>query len=549
MQHPAYNEERLVERAATGDADAFGELYRVHLDAIYRYIFFRVGNPSDAEDLTEQVFLNAWEAFPRYQQRGYPFTTWLYRIAHNVIIDHHRQQKPLLATPLSAQSDRPSKETPALDQVIEAEEATALASAVAQLPREQQQVLMLRFVEGLNHTEVARILAKSQGACRIIQHRALTTLNHMLRSTFIVVCLVLLGVGGFVYRAAHALPGDRLYGAKRTMERAQLVLLLSPVHDSRLRLDFATRRLNEVAALLKQDRATHIAQPLDDYIAELQAVTAMISDVSVVQQAELSQELLAVEAEHAAQLSAMIEIAPVTAHPALNRALVAAEAVRAHVQQTPVTPIEPTTPTIVPPTRQSIFTPTRRPVLAPVPSMSPTTVPQPTPGSVVSPGGVPTLPLPAPSVQTPPYATTATTTLPATATPPSRNAPVVEESAPTPLVPTLEPPTVAPPATVDAATPTMLPTPVVPTVPPTPTFPSFPSMPNMPPTPTMHPLPGMPDMPPTPTMHPHPTFPPPPPHPTMPPTPTWPPTPVMPTMPPPPTMPSFPSPPPPPPRP
>ncbi len=180
MPDSSQDGDALVERAIAGDADAFGELYLLHLDAIYRYVYYRVGNTNDAEDLTEQVFLKAWEALPGYKQRGNPFTSWLYRIAHNVVVDHHRRRKPTVSMPLSEKVDWESKQPTSLEQVIEAEEAASLAAAVAQLPEEQQQVIILRFVEGLNHSEVARILDKSQDACRVLQHRALVALNQLL---------------------------------------------------------------------------------------------------------------------------------------------------------------------------------------------------------------------------------------------------------------------------------------------------------------------------------------------------------------------------------
>jgi RNA polymerase sigma-70 factor (ECF subfamily) len=180
MPDSSRHEVTLVKRAVAGDADAFGELYLLHLDAIYRYVYYRVGDANDAEDLTEQVFLKAWKSLSRYKRRGNPFTSWLYRIAHNAVVDHYRRQKPTVSMPSSEKVDRESKQPTPLEQVIEAEEAAALATAVTQLSEEQQQVIILRFVEGLKHTEVARIINRREGACRMIQHRALTALNQLL---------------------------------------------------------------------------------------------------------------------------------------------------------------------------------------------------------------------------------------------------------------------------------------------------------------------------------------------------------------------------------
>ena len=177
------DEATLVKRAVAGDADAFGELYLLHMDAIYRYIYYRVANTDDAEDLAEQVFLNAWEALPGYEQRKYPFTSWLYRIAHNVVVDYHRRHKPTAPLPPPETVDWGEEQPTSLEQVIEAEEASALATAIAQLSEEQQQVIILRFIQGLKHAEVARIIGKSESACRVIQHRALTALNKLLSRT------------------------------------------------------------------------------------------------------------------------------------------------------------------------------------------------------------------------------------------------------------------------------------------------------------------------------------------------------------------------------
>lgn len=177
----AHDEAELVKQAKAGGREAFGELYMMHLDAIYRYVYFRVGDPHDSEDLTEQVFLKAWESLTGYKDYGHPFTSWLYRIAHNLIIDYHRRKK----TVPDANIDDPEKPEAIqphgmLNQIIDTEEASSLVSAIVRLPEEQQQVIILRFVEGMNHSEVARILNKSEGACRMIQNRALIALNQLL---------------------------------------------------------------------------------------------------------------------------------------------------------------------------------------------------------------------------------------------------------------------------------------------------------------------------------------------------------------------------------
>lgn len=183
MSDGSSNEIDLVRRAQADDADAFGELYLLHLDAIYRYIYFRVSDAHDAEDLTEQVFLKAWEALSSYEEQGYPFKSWLYRIAHNTVIDHHRRKKPTVPMSPIPEAELEHDQPTTLEKIIQAEESSILADAIAQLPEEQQQVIILRFIEGMRHAEIAKILNKSKGACRTIQYRAINALSGLLNKS------------------------------------------------------------------------------------------------------------------------------------------------------------------------------------------------------------------------------------------------------------------------------------------------------------------------------------------------------------------------------
>jgi RNA polymerase sigma-70 factor, ECF subfamily len=176
----AVSECDLVERAIAGDGDAFGELYRRHLDAIYRFVYYRVGEVKDAEDLTEQTFIKAWHALPGYHATGHPFASWLYRIAQNLVLDYHRKNKTDAAVTRDLETEWQTLQSNLLKQIIDAEEAGALAQAIGCLTEDQQQVILLRFVERLSHAEIALILDKSEGACRMLQNRALLTLNQIL---------------------------------------------------------------------------------------------------------------------------------------------------------------------------------------------------------------------------------------------------------------------------------------------------------------------------------------------------------------------------------
>jgi len=175
------NEGRLIERATAGDHDSFASLYTDYLDAIYRYVYYRTGDAQDAEDLTEQVFIKAWKALPNYKQAGVCFGNWLYRIAHNSIVDYHRRRKLINSDSFEQDGGfQDLAQEDALDTIISAENSALLARAIARLPEEYQQIIILRFIEGLGHAEIAVIMEKSEVACRGLQHRALASLNKLI---------------------------------------------------------------------------------------------------------------------------------------------------------------------------------------------------------------------------------------------------------------------------------------------------------------------------------------------------------------------------------
>jgi len=180
--HLPDDERNLVELAISGNADAFGELYLHYIDSIFRYFYFRVGDVEEAEDLSEQVFLKAWEALAYYKNLGFPFSSWLFRIAHNLVVDFHRKSKtiPHSLENLADEIENFDKQANTLSMVIEKDDKRELSKAISRLPEDQQQVIVLRFIEGLSHKEIARIMEKNEGACRMIQHRALSTLNRLI---------------------------------------------------------------------------------------------------------------------------------------------------------------------------------------------------------------------------------------------------------------------------------------------------------------------------------------------------------------------------------
>jgi RNA polymerase sigma-70 factor, ECF subfamily len=173
------DEQNLIARAKVGEAEAFGLLYDFYMPRIYRFVLVKVGHREEAEDLTHQTFLKAWEHIETYESRGYPFSSWLYRIARNSVIDHHRRSRSHI-------------NIDDLDYEIIAEEKNGahtldskigmemMLKAIFKLKDVEQDVLIMRFVEDLTHEEVAKAIGKSEGATKVIQHRALKNLQKLI---------------------------------------------------------------------------------------------------------------------------------------------------------------------------------------------------------------------------------------------------------------------------------------------------------------------------------------------------------------------------------
>ena len=173
------DERTLVERAIARDREAFGALYDRHVVRIYRHIYYMVGNAAEAEDLTAQTFLQAWEAIDRYQIRGAPFVSWLLRIAHNLGVSYLRSRREGAELPETlVDHSRHGNPEEVLQHRAEAER---VRKAILRLREEQRQVIILRFVEDLEYPEVAQIVGKSVAAVRVIQHRALNALRKQMR--------------------------------------------------------------------------------------------------------------------------------------------------------------------------------------------------------------------------------------------------------------------------------------------------------------------------------------------------------------------------------
>jgi RNA polymerase sigma-70 factor (ECF subfamily) len=169
----------LVEKAAAGDLEAFGEIYTVCLNPIYRYVLYHVRDMMTAEDVTEDVFVKAWKVIASCKGRGQTFVPWLYRIAHNHTINvlKKMQKGVSLETETLVEADGPEK------QVAARLSRETLLDATGRLPPDQKQVIMLKFIEGLDNREISEIMNKKEGSVRVLQMRALSRLRQQLGRT------------------------------------------------------------------------------------------------------------------------------------------------------------------------------------------------------------------------------------------------------------------------------------------------------------------------------------------------------------------------------
>ncbi len=167
---------KLVERAQQADRAALEELYLIHFDRIYSYLHMSVGNRHDAEDLTTQVFLKMLESIGKFRWQSAPFSAWLFRIAHNLAMDHFRARRrwqPEEEVPEPPGSEEPSAELEAMQSIGR----ESMMQLIDRLSPEQQQVLTLKFVFNFPNADVATILGKTEGAIKSLQHRALGSLH------------------------------------------------------------------------------------------------------------------------------------------------------------------------------------------------------------------------------------------------------------------------------------------------------------------------------------------------------------------------------------
>jgi RNA polymerase sigma-70 factor (ECF subfamily) len=170
---------RLVERGQQGNREALEELYLIHFDRIYSYLHMSVGNRHDAEDLTTQVFVKMLESIGKFRWRSAPFSAWLFRIAHNLAMDHFRANKRWQPEEEIPEPD-PGEGSPAEEEALHSIGRQSMLQMIEKLSHEQQQVLTLKFVFDFSNAEAATILDKTEGAIKSLQHRALASLQRQL---------------------------------------------------------------------------------------------------------------------------------------------------------------------------------------------------------------------------------------------------------------------------------------------------------------------------------------------------------------------------------
>ncbi|PIZ56075.1 hypothetical protein COY23_03620 [bacterium (Candidatus Torokbacteria) CG_4_10_14_0_2_um_filter_35_8] len=177
----------LVRKIKNGDTDAFSELYDIYINPIYKYVFLRISDPEEVQDLCQKIFLKVWNGRESFKedQKGFFFTSWVFRITRNVIIDHYRTKKTnKISLDVKENFAKVSLVHKVDNEGIKNLERKSLnktlISAVRKLPESERQIIVLKFIEGFNNKEISEISEKSQGAIRVLQFRALKKLSQLL---------------------------------------------------------------------------------------------------------------------------------------------------------------------------------------------------------------------------------------------------------------------------------------------------------------------------------------------------------------------------------
>ncbi|MFN2127616.1 MAG: RNA polymerase sigma factor [Anaerolineales bacterium] len=174
---PGRSDDELLNLASNGDRQAFGLLYERYVSKIYSYVYYRTGNRNDAEDLTERVFYRALRHIGNYDNRGLPFSAWLYRIAHNLVANWHRDNSRRKEIQLDESIISTNTQFHPENEMLFSEEQQILMDLVRSFPPERQQLLLLKYVEHLSNAEIGKIMGRTEGAIKSLYHRTLLILR------------------------------------------------------------------------------------------------------------------------------------------------------------------------------------------------------------------------------------------------------------------------------------------------------------------------------------------------------------------------------------
>jgi RNA polymerase sigma-70 factor (ECF subfamily) len=180
----ALDDKDTLARASEGSREAFGVLYDRYAERIYNYIYYRTGNKHDAEDLTARVFFRAMRHITNYQDRGVPFSAWLYRIAHNLVANWHRDNSRRQQVSLDDDYQISSGVNHPETELIRTEEQTVLLRVISKLPDDRQQLLILKYVEHMSNAEIGQIMERTEGAIKSLYHRTLISLRDEMKKDF-----------------------------------------------------------------------------------------------------------------------------------------------------------------------------------------------------------------------------------------------------------------------------------------------------------------------------------------------------------------------------
>ena len=180
---PESEEKNILLNASQGDLEAFGILYEKYVERIYNYVYYRTGNVHDAEDLSARVFYRALNHIHTYTDRGLPFSAWLYRIAHNLIANWHRDRSRHQEIPLSDAPIIHFKSEPPEVTLMQTQEQDSLLRYIRHLPSERQHLLILKFVEHMSNADIGVTMGRSEGAVKSLYHRTLLALRNELESS------------------------------------------------------------------------------------------------------------------------------------------------------------------------------------------------------------------------------------------------------------------------------------------------------------------------------------------------------------------------------